>query len=185
MSARYRVIAGALGLGALLAFSARAEDKQPARRASFLDVYEVLQHPRCQNCHPSGNAPHVGDKGMVHRMNVSRHSPEAGLPCSTCHRNKNAPFVHGPPGVPGWALPPREHPSPFEGQSPHALCEQLKDPARNGGKSLTDLHSHVDKDALVLWAWEPGPGREPPPVSHAETVKRVDRWIAEGAPCPN
>ena len=183
MSARYRLIAAALGLGAFLALSAHAEDRATTS-TSFLPVYEVLQHPRCQNCHPAGDAPHVGDQGKVHRMNVSRKSPEAGLPCSTCHRSKNAPFVHGPPGAPGWDMPPDAHPSPFEGKGPRALCEQLKDPSRNGGKSLADLHTHVDKDALVLWAWAPGPGREPPPLSHAELMKRLDRWIAEGAPCP-
>ena len=25
--------------------------------SAFQDVYEVLQHPRCLNCHPSGDAP--------------------------------------------------------------------------------------------------------------------------------
>ncbi|MFO0759693.1 MAG: hypothetical protein U0359_24605 [Byssovorax sp.] len=178
-----RRLAAVLAAGACVALTARAEDKVQTG-ASFLPVYEVLQHPRCQNCHPAGDAPHVGDLGKLHRMNVSRHSPEAGLPCSTCHRDHNAMIEHGPPGAPGWDMPPSSHPSPFEGKSPGALCAQLKDPAKNGGKSVADLHGPMAHDALVLWAFTPGPGRAAPPVSHAELVKRVDRWIAEGAPCP-
>ncbi len=183
MKSRNAIVMAALGLAAFATFSAHAEDKAVSA-ASFAPIYQVLQSPRCQNCHPSGDAPHLGDSGKLHRMNVSRRSPPAGLPCSTCHRSKNAPFLHGPPGVPGWAMPSAEHPLPFEGKSAHDLCEQLKDPKHNGGKSLADLHTHFAKDALVLWAWDPGPGRTAPPIAHAELVKHVDRWIADGAPCP-
>jgi hypothetical protein len=117
-------------------------------------------------------------------MNVSRKSPDAGLPCATCHRATNAPFDHGPPGVPGWRMPPPAHPMPFEGQSAHALCERLKDPTENGGMDLAALHRHFASDPLVSWAFAPGPGRTLPPSSHAQLVDAVDRWIAKGGPCP-
>ena len=179
------VAVGAVAFGALSAFlrgAARAED---APAGDFAPIYRVLESPRCQNCHPSADAPHVGDAGQRHRMNVSRRSPEAGLPCTTCHRTKNAAFVHGPPGVsPEWRMPPADQPMPFEGKSAHDLCEQLKDPKRNGGKSLADLHTHFEKDPLVLWGWDPGPGRTAPPLAHDALVKHVDAWIAKGAPCP-
>jgi hypothetical protein len=155
-----------------------------AEEPEFMPIARVLQSPRCQNCHPSGDAPHVGDFGRLHRMNVSRTSAESGLPCATCHRSQNAQFEHGPPGVPNWHMPPREHPMPFEGLTPRALCEQLKDPAKNGGKSLQDLHEHFAGDPLVLWGWNPGPGRTKPPITHADLVTHVDRWIAKGGPCP-
>jgi hypothetical protein len=157
---------------------------QSTPASEFAPIYQVLESPRCQNCHPAGEAPHTGDEMRRHRMNVSRRSMEAGLPCSTCHRTKNAPFEHGPPGVPGWQMPPADHPMPFEKQSAHDLCEALKDPKRNGGKSLTALHAHFAKDPIVLWAWDPGPGRSAPPMAHAELMKHVDAWIKSGAPCP-
>jgi hypothetical protein len=167
------------GLAGLTGLASGADDT-----SGFAPIYQVLMSPRCVNCHPVGDAPHIGDQGNLHRMNVSRRSPEAGMPCSTCHRSQNAPFAHGPPGVPGWQLPPADHPMPFEGKSAHDLCEQLKDTKKNGGKSLVQLHDHFAKDAIVLWGWSPGPGRTVPPIPHAELVKAVDKWIAGGAKCP-
>lgn len=161
---------GAVAFGALsglLRGAARAEDP-PA--GEFAPIYRVLESPRCQNCHPSDGTS-------------CRGGPPPGS-CATCHRTKNAPFVHGPPGVPEWRMPPADQPMPFEQKSAHDLCEQLKDPKRNGGKSLADLHTHFEKDPIVLWAWDPGPGRVVPPISHQELVKDVDAWIAKGAPCP-
>lgn len=174
-------VLGLAALGLAVRGAARAEGTPGSE---FMPIYQVLQSPRCVNCHPAGDAPHVGDEGRRHRMNVSRKSPEAGLPCTTCHRGKNATFVHGPPGVPGWSMPPADHPMPFEQRSAHDLCEQLKDPQKNGGKSLQALHGHFAKDAIVLWAWDPGPGRTTPPMPHAEMMRHVDAWIAQGAPCP-
>jgi hypothetical protein len=165
----------------LLALTVPAAAEEPD---SFTPIARVLQSPRCQNCHPSGDAPRIGDQGRLHRMNVSRKSAESGLPCTTCHRNQNAAFEHGPPGVPNWHMPPRDRPMPFEGLTARALCEQLKDPAKNGSKSLPDLHEHFAHDALVLWAWSPGPGRTTPPISHAQLMAHVDQWIAKGGPCP-
>ena len=40
--------------------------------AAFETVRAVLQHPRCQNCHPAGDAPLQGDEGRVHAMMVMR-----------------------------------------------------------------------------------------------------------------
>ena len=91
-----------------------------AGRAAFLDIAKVLQSPRCMNCHPSGDRPLRGDNARVHAMNVSRTSAESGLPCATCHRHQNSPIPGGPPGVPGWKLPPRETPMVFQGLSPSA-----------------------------------------------------------------
>ena len=173
-----------VGLAAVAAADDHVDPGAEVGKKAFLDVARVLQSPRCMNCHPAGDAPHVGDEGRVHRMNVSRRSPEAGLPCSTCHRSKNAHFEHGPPGVPGWQMPPADHPMPFEKRSAHDLCEQIKDPQKNGGKSLADLHGHFARDPLVVWAWDPGPGRTVPPLPQAELVRQVDAWIAAGAPCP-
>src|SRR5437868_12222576 len=43
-----------------------------ASRAAFLEVYKVLMHPRCMNCHPNGDQPLQGNDSHVHTMNVKR-----------------------------------------------------------------------------------------------------------------
>jgi hypothetical protein len=173
-------LGAALAIGAVLG-AARAEAPPGSE---YAPLHAVLTSPRCQNCHPAGDAPRVGDEQRPHRMNVSRRSPDAGLPCAACHRTRNAPMDHGPPGVPGWRMPPAEHPMPFERRTAHELCEQLKDPGRNGGKTLAELRVHFATDPIVLWAWSPGPGRATPPLPHAALVQAVDLWLARGAPCP-
>jgi hypothetical protein len=176
----------ATSVGALLAFlgTGRAE---PASRGeeAFGEVARVLLSPRCRNCHPAGDAPLQGDaKPHRHRMNVRRGSPERGLLCASCHREVNHPRAGGPPGAPGWAMPSAATPMVFEGRSPHDLCVQLKDRASNGGRDLKALREHLATEPLVLWSFDPGPGRTKPPLSHAAMMTSFDAWVAAGAPCP-
>ena len=184
-----RRIPALLGLSALLVVTWRVGAQQPAPKpaegpADFAPIARVLQSPRCRNCHPVGDAPLQGDPGTPHAMNVVRASPAAGLPCTTCHREKNAELAGGPPGAPGWHMPSAATPMPFEGRTPAELCAQLKDPKRNGGRTPEQLADHMDHDALVRWAWDPGGGRAPPPGTHAELVRQSRAWVAAGAPCP-
>ena len=158
--------------------------------ASFETVRAVLQSPRCVNCHPQGDEPTQGAEGRVHDQFVVR-GPEGkgapGLHCATCHGQANRPASYGghiPPGVStGWRLPPPEHKMVFAGLSSSALCEQLKDPRRNGGKTLAELVHHVSSDPLVLWAWSPGYGRAPVPVPYAEFTGAFKTWVDAGGPC--
>src|SRR5258706_10442839 len=114
---------------------------EAAGLAAFDTMRGVFQHPRCQNCHPSGDAPLQGDNGQVHNQNVLR-GPDgagvAGLLCTTCHGAANPPAsygVHIPPGTTKpWRMPGAAMPMVFVGQTPAALCAQLKDHARNGGR---------------------------------------------------
>ena len=94
------------------------------------------------------------------------------------------PGDHMPPGAPHWGMPPAATPMTFQGKSATQLCLDVKDPAKNGNRSLTDLRHHVEHDPLVVWAFNPGQNRTPPPLSHAAFLAAVDAWIAEGAPCP-
>jgi hypothetical protein len=41
----------------------------------------------------------------------------------------------------------------------------------------------VETDALVLWAWNPGLGREAPRMSHQEFLRLIRTWIEKGAAC--
>lgn len=158
-----------------------------AKRA-FLDVARVLMSPRCRNCHPRGNAPLQTDLGRPHRMNVSRLSTASGLLCSACHQQQNSEAVGvfaGPPGAHHWQLPPEQTPMPFAKHTPTSLCKQLKDPARNGRRSLSDLLRHVRTDPLVLWGWNPGGRRTRPPMSHKDFVAAFARWVKGGGACPD
>ena len=157
---------------------------------AFETVRGVLQHARCQNCHPRGDTPLQGDDGRPHLQNVQRGPDGHGLVgerCTTCHGPMNPPDSYGPhtpPGVTtGWRMPKPDQRLVFVGVAPGALCEQVKDPARNGGKDMAALRAHLD-DPLVTWAWSPGFGRTPPPVSRQAFLDAWTTWANAGAPCP-
>jgi len=163
---------------------------RPDPIASFEMVRGVLQSPRCVNCHPAGDQPLQGDDSHVHQQFVVRGADgrgAAGQACTTCHAAANPPASYGahqPPGVStGWRLPPPETRMVFAGLSTSALCEQLKDPKRNGGKDLAALLHHVSADPLVLWGWSPGFGRAPVAISHDDFVRAFKAWADAGAPC--
>lgn len=164
-----------------------AKPDASASRAAFLQVYQVLESPRCANCHPAGDAPLQGDDGHVHIQNVKRGADGHGAPamrCQTCHQSQNVAGEHMPPGNAKWGLPPPEHKMVFVGRSPGELCRQIKDKRQNGGRSLEQLFEHVTKDDLVGWAWDPGDGRTKPPLTREETGKAMREWIDGGAACP-
>lgn len=154
---------------------------------AFLDVYKVLQHPRCLNCHPNGAAPLQGEDSKPHDMNISRASTETGLSCPACHQINNSEaygILDGPPGAPNWHLPDKDMPLIFEGRSPAELCSQLKNPKENGDKTLAELVEHVTHDPLVLWGWNPGSDRKNPPINHENFSKQFKVWAELGGPCP-
>jgi len=86
------------------------------------------------------------------------------------------------PGHPRWHLAPGE--MAWEGKSLGQICEQLKDPARNGGRDLAALHDHMAHDDLVAWGWDPGDGREPAPGTQAIFGDLIRAWMETGAECP-
>ncbi len=156
-------------------------------RRAFIAVYDVLMHPRCLNCHPKGNRPLQGDDGRPHDQNVQRGEDGEGqfaLKCVNCHQKANSPGRHLPPGAPDWRMPPADMPMVFEGRPPGVLCRQLQDEEQNGGMDLDDIMIHVELDDLVLWGWDPGDGRNPPPMDHAAFVETMRTWIRNGASCP-
>lgn len=173
----------------LLSAGSPAQDGAQAVRA-FETVREVLQHPRCQNCHIPGDAPLQYDEGIPHAMNVRRGDDGLGLvgmECSSCHQTRNLPAPYGspaPPGAPNWHLPPENMKMVFIGLSSAELCRVVKSPASNGGKSAEQLVEHVAEDKLVLWGWDPGGQRAPVPVPHAQFVSAFKEWVAGGMPCP-
>ena len=187
------VVLAALGIGAFLAWDAAPIPRPPTIAEgleAFAVVKKVLQHPRCQNCHPVGDAPLQFDDGRPHGMNVLRGSEGKGPPglsCATCHATQNPPASYGehmPPGAPNWHLPPAKQKMVFKDVSAADLCATLKDPSKTGGKDLAAMLKHVSEDKLVLWGWDPGVGRAPVDVPHAEFVAAFKTWVDAGAPCP-
>ncbi len=159
-----------------------AEAPDPAALKAFSGVVSVLQHPRCMNCHPDGDVPLQFDSSTPHIMEVDRSSPDKGLPCSTCHFEEGIDAPGLPPAAPHWHMPPRNQ--QFQGLTEAALCAQLNDPEKTGGRDLEALLEHVSNDALVKWGWKPGGGRSVPPLSHEAFVTAFRTWVEAGGPCP-
>lgn len=159
-------------------------DPKARSAATFTELGRVLTHPRCTNCHPAGDRPRQGDEARPHQPPVSRGADGHGLPalrCDRCHGPSNFDPA-GLPGHPVWHVAPAE--MAWEGRSVAAICAQIKDPARNGGRSLQDLVAHIGDDSLVGWAWAPGRGRSPAPGTQKQAKALVEAWIASGAACP-
>jgi hypothetical protein len=77
----------------------------------------------------------------------------------------------------------------FAGKSAAQICRQIKDPDRNGGRTLEEVRKHVREDTIIKWAWDPGPGRTPAPFSW-ETIAfsgigPFNVWYRAGAACPD
>ena len=171
-----------LGLSAAQAPAAQRNDAP-----LFSALVPVLRHPRCLNCHASGDFPRQGDDGHQHAMNVRRGATGLGVTaekCTTCHQDHNLAGLHMPPGAPGWRLPPAATPMVWQGRTDGEICRQIKDPKQNGHKSLEQIVDHMTRDKLVAWAWHPGEGRNPIPMSQDEFSVKVKSWAAAGAPCP-
>ena len=156
-------------------------------RAAFLAIVPVLKHPRCLNCHANGDFPRQGDDSHPHAQNVKRGSDGRGKfsqKCGACHQEQNVAGLNMPPGAPGWHLPPANMPMIWEGKTPGQICQQLKDPKQNNGKTVAQIVEHVTSDKLVLWGWNPGEGRTTPPMSHSDFAAKFQEWASAGAACP-
>ena len=152
--------------------------------ALFAEAGKVLTSARCVNCHPAGDRPLQTDAGRLHQPPVERGADGFGAVsarCSTCHQGDN----FDPAGMPGhahWHLAPRE--MAWQGKTVGEICVQVKDPARNGGRTLAQIHDHMTNDSLVGWAWAPGYGRASAPGTQKELGALLDAWIKTGAVCP-
>ena len=163
--------------------SGRGATAQTAEPAPFDPVASVIMHPRCMNCHQD-DSPRQTDAALRHQPLVVRGKNGHGaptLPCQTCHQATNTAdgFV---PGVATWHLAPSS--MKWEGLTKRQICEEMKDPARNGGRRTgAQIIEHMKVDPLVLWAWTPGAGRTTPPISHEQFVKALEAWVSAGMPC--
>jgi hypothetical protein len=167
----------------LEAFATISDEKERSL-ALFHEAGKVITHARCMNCHPAGDRPAQGDDRHPHMPLVVRGEDNfgaIGMRCTTCH----GPANFDPAGVPGH---PEWHVAPIEmawvGKSLGQICEQIKDPKRNGGKSMAELIHHMAEDSLVGWGWHPGVGREPVPGTQKDFGALLKAWVDTGAACP-
>jgi len=191
-------LAGALGLSRSIAAAEQPAAPPPVPKSAagaaasdqgalFTAFVPVLRHPRCMNCHSSGDFPRQDDDGHPHAMNVRRGPEGHGVTaekCSTCHQDHNLVGAHLPPGAPNWGLPPASTPMIWQGLTDSQICQSIKDPKQNKNRNIQQLVEHLTEDKLVMWGWNPGEGRTPVPMPHDEFVSKVRAWQAAGAPCP-
>ncbi len=163
--------------------------------AAWARIYEVNSHPRCSNCHvgsdniPMWSGPAYG-KARPHGMNINAGESRIGaeyVTCSTCHALRETGLNDVPHAAPqvamDWRLAPVE--AEWFGKSSVEICNQLRDPERNGDRDHLDLASHLDHDVILHWAWNPGGGREPAPYSLQQHVNDILAWGVAGFPCEN
>jgi hypothetical protein len=168
----------------------RIVDARMRSQALFTEAAKVITHPRCMNCHPATRSPTQGDDLHPHQPPMragERGSGVSGINCTSCHRSGNTTLpgsrVGSVPGADPWLLAPAS--MSWQGRTLGEICRQIKDPARNGGRSLADIHKHMSTDHLVGWAWHPGDGRRPAPGNQELFGALINAWIQAGAECPD
>ena len=172
--------------------SAEASD---AGLAAWSRIYEVVSHPRCSNCHtgasdrPMWSGPSYG-RTRAHGMNIRAGESRIGaetLPCRTCHvttaEQIDNSIPHAAPQVSdAWRLAPVE--ADWFGRSSAFICAQLRDPERNGDRTVAELADHLEHDVILHWAWSPGGGRAPAPYDLESHISDLIAWGEAGQPCP-
>jgi hypothetical protein len=159
-------------------------DTTARSRALFAEMAKVLMSPRCVNCHTPDESPRQGDRHEIHDPPVVRGTGDrgvAGMMCTGCHQDHNLELARVP-GAPDWHLAPLS--MVWLDKSSAQICEQIKDGARNGGKSLAQIQDHLAHDPLVAWGWAPGADRKPAVGTQAELGALAAAWIQTGAACP-
>jgi len=197
---RFALILSALLVGGLAVAEENVTIDPPAEGSVSIEdglaawgrIFEVTSHPRCSNCHvgadniPMWSGPSYG-KTRPHGMNIKAGESRIGaefIECSTCHAQREGvnDIPHAAPQVAmNWQLAPVE--AEWFGKSSMEVCNQLRDPERNGDRSFLEIAEHLDHDLILHWAWSPGGGREAAPYSLQEHVNDVLAWGAAGAPC--
>jgi hypothetical protein len=162
----------------------KIKERSARSMALFQEAGKVILSPRCLNCHPADNSPRQGEDMHVHQPPVQRGAGGMGAPgmrCVTCHGPSN--FDPGRvPGNPKWILAPIE--MAWIGRSLGQICEQIKDPKRNGGKTMGQIVEHMAHDELVGWGWHPDVGRKPAPGTQEQFGALIKAWADSGAACP-
>ena len=112
------------------------------------------QHPRCQNCHPGRRRAAAGRRRPgppPERAARPDGHGRLGAECATCHGPGEPPDSYGAAqprrGARRWRMPQPDEKTGLRRALARRRCaQQIKDPARNGGKDMAALAQHVDSD---------------------------------------
>lgn len=156
----------------------------------YTQMYAVLSHPRCVNCHPRDDTPKQGLDQHIHSPPMTRGPQDRGplgLSCAACHTGANYDVASRVPGAPDWHLAPAS--MAWEGKSAGELCRLLVDRSKNGNRDLQATVKHLTEDKLVAWGWAPGISvngkpRQAVPVPRTEFNSIVIAWAKSGGACP-
>src|SRR2546430_670824 len=174
--------------------TAASASKRADGLAAWQQVYSVLTHPRCINCHTATSYPQQGDDRHRHFANVVRGRAGKGVPalqCATCHQEANADST-GVPGAHDWHLAPLSMKWQDRNDkilSSAEVCRAVTDRAKNNNLDGAGLLKHHTEEPLVLWAFQSsrridGSMRTLPPLTHEEFVAATRKWVEAGTPCP-
>jgi hypothetical protein len=172
----------------------RTASRRAEGLAAWQQIYSVVTHPRCINCHTAGDYPQQRDERRRHFANVVRGPDGNGVPglqCATCHQESNANST-GVPGSHNWHLAPLSMAWQDRNDQPlssSAICRAITDRRKNHDMDGPALLKHNAEDKLVGWAWEPGRDihgmpRTLPPLSRTEFAEATRHWVEAGMPCP-
>ena len=164
--------------------------------AAWDRIHDVASHPRCLNCHVGEDEiplwGTVAQPDRPHGMAIVAGDSRigtAGLSCRTCHQTSTRPnrVEHAAPhtGM-DWQLAPVDF--QWVGRTSAEICQQMRDPDRNGGRDAAGLVEHILHDAeligFITWSFDPGAGRAPAPGSLQSHLEDMAIWTAAGMPCP-
>jgi hypothetical protein len=160
----------------LLGLTACAEAHGSDKGDPFAIVWDVMQSPRCQNCHTAGTSPFIGESREPHPFSIKRGKTGRGLEgmrCTGCHERENAAGKQTPPGAPDWRMPRAATKLAFTKRSD--TCKRL---APRITRALEVL-----KDPLHQWPWSPGEGRPSPSEPRESFIFALTKWRDAGAHC--
>lgn len=168
----------------------KSQTSQTEGLAAWQQLYSVMSHPRCINCHTASDYPQQGDDRHRHLFNVVRGSDGLGvvaLQCSTCHQSTNADST-GVPGAEDWRLAPLSMKWQDVSDAILPSSAVCKTVTENGGLDGPGMVKHHQTD-LVKWAWKPGlrndgNPRSVPPVTYEDFMTATREWVEAGMPCP-
>ena len=163
--------------------SAQTPEQVAEGRAAWEKIVPVLQHPRCLNCHQK-DRPLQGDASRIHIPAVQRGTMNQGrgtMKCLNCHNERGNNEMAGIPGALHWQLPKKW--MAWDGLSSREICLALIS-NKDGRFPLKKIPEHVREDKLVLWAWEPGSGRDRIPMEISEFHRLIDQWADGNGACP-
>ena len=196
------IVCGTWSVSTLTSTAAQDESQKTQAKAStradglaaWQQVYSVLTHPRCINCHTATNYPQQGDDRHRHFANVVRGPDGEGVPalqCVTCHQEANADST-GVPSADGWRLAPlsmKWQDLDDKILSSAEVCNTITDKSKNNNLDGAGLVKHHEEEPLVLWAFRPGRRVDGsmwtlPPLTHEQFVEATREWVEAGTPCP-